>query len=1163
MNGNSGGEMFPPCGGEMGARVRAFDWSRNPLGPVSGWPREFKAAVDLCLSVEFPMILYGGPELIVIYNDYYRDFLDAKFSWALGRPCREVWSELWEGLEPVLARQMTGGEGVRFQEQRVDLYRNDILQEGYFDYTLSPIRSVGGQTSGIFCAATETTWRIVADRRSKALLSLSDRLVEGSQAEDVCALAADVLASAALDLPFCLIYLSDRGVPGGTRLAGSMGVSILPGTHAIPPLPPEDGQLIADARAYLADLGAVPVAEVISRMGPAVVVPLRQVSRNREPVGMMVAGISPSRPFDSDYRDFIRKIAGHIASSILDIRAKQADINRAEASAELDRAKSVFFSNISHEFRTPLTLIQGPVNDIIEDKALALPEHHRRGIEIVQGNARRLLKLVNALLDFSRAEAGRLQVAFELTDVGAWTAELVSHFDSLCRKAGLTLSVVCQPLPGPVYVDREMWEKIVLNLMSNAFKFTRSGTIRVSVTPGANGMELRVADTGIGIPATELPRIFERFHRVQSSGGRTGEGTGIGLAIVQEYVKLHGGEIEVVSGEGQGSEFTVKLPYGYTHLPPRSVSGQPDGTACAVRDNGRNTETYVDEALEWLKHEDDATGSQAGDDGAAIARNGYRILIVEDNPDMRNYVRRILERTGYGVTAVGDGIDALTAVRDNPLPDLVLTDVMMPRMDGFELLRCLRAEPRTAGINIVLLSARAGNEARIEGLSAGADDYLVKPFDARELVARIDSAIRLRQMRQEAVLRDYETREQLGHAPAAALPPIAQDAVQLALQAGRVGTWETDLITGSVARSPSHDAIFGYIPPIAEWTPATFFSHIEHEDRDRIADLYDAARKGTLPLNFICRIHRVDGELRWIEVQSSQVRDGAGKVIRLFGIVMDITERKLAEQRIQFLAYNDPLTGLPNRALAGEEVRNAIASARKDGGSVALLYLDIDAFKVINDSLGHSIGDRLLQAVAVRLAETVRPGQIVCRLGGDEFAIVLPSPAAGCKAATALATTILERMEAPIEIDGHALSLSITIGISTFPDHGDDFETLHRKADLAMYAAKLSGRNTFQFYDERMSAGADERLRLGNRLRQALEAGEFELYYQPQFDIASGRVLGAEALIRWNHPELGLVPPGKFIPLAEDNGLIIPIGEWVIRRACTQIAQWRGSPLGG
>jgi PAS domain S-box-containing protein len=448
--------------------------------------------------------------------------------------------------------------------------------------------------------------------------------------------------------------------------------------------------------------------------------------------------------------------------------AREEERQRAETLAELDRAKTIFFSNVSHEFRTPLTLLLAPLQDALSDRVNPLSPPQRERLELAHRNSLRLLKLVNTLLDFSRIEAGRMEAVYEATDLALLTTELASIFRSAIEQAGLRLIVDCPPLPEPVYVDREMWEKIVLNLLSNAFKFALEGEIAVRLhRADGDRVMLQIGDTGSGIPPEELPHLFERFYQVRGAASRTHEGSGIGLALVHELIRLHGGTVDVSSTVGQGSCFTVTIPLGTAHLPSDRIQAPRTLASTAV-----GAAPYVEQAQRWLPEESRGSWGSGGSWGSEEPLNSNslsppaspaspaspappaRILLVDDNADMRDYLTRILSEY-VQVEAVADGAAALAAAGER-VPDLVLSDVMMPGLNGFELLKALRADARTREVPIILLSARAGVESVVEGLEAGADDYLIKPFSAQELVSRVNAHLQIAQLRGEA-LREERT----------------------------------------------------------------------------------------------------------------------------------------------------------------------------------------------------------------------------------------------------------------------------------------------------------------------------------------------------------------------------------------------------------------------
>lgn len=785
-----------------------------------------------------------------------------------------------------------------------------------------------------------------------------------------------------------------------------------------------------------------------------------------------------------------------------------------QALAALDRARSAFFDNISHELRTPLMLMLGPLEDLLE-LASGLSEAHREELALAHRNAMRLLKLVNMLLDFARLEAGHVQASYHATDLASFTSELASVFRSAIERAGLHLVIDCPPLPEMVYVDSGMWEKIVLNLMSNALKFTLHGDIVVRLRAHGDRAELSVHDTGTGIAAHELPHLFERFYQAAGRKGRTQEGAGIGLALVQELVRLHGGTINVTSRENEGSTFVVAIPFGTAHLPAEQVFGQrphPDTLS--------STEMYASEALSWLPPAPPHTTPDP--DAAAIRMPRSQILLVEDNADLRGYLARLLSQY-YDVVTVADG-DAALAAMHAQRPDLVLTDVMMQGIDGVELVRILRQDSRTMTIPVILLSARATEEARIEGLQAGADDYLVKPFGARELLARVASQLaqseharRAQALRAEAdATRNYL--ETILESVSDAIVVIDRD-------------WRITFVNSKAAEEAgkTRDTLIGQDVRQA----------YAIETDDPILPMLAQTLYQRIP-GRMDYFHQATG--RWWDVRTTASPDG------LVSFNTDVTERKAAEK----IAQHDPLTGLPNRALLYEYAEHLMSAASREGRQMAFLFFDLDRFKPINDTYGHPAGDAVLKEVARRLHPCLRGGDLVTRIGGDEFVAVL-SNIGGADDAAAVARHALDRLRQPYVVDNQELTVTPSIGISLYPQDGQDTEELIRNADAAMYHAKENGKNDFQFFRAAFNDTTREALRIESRLRQGLASGEFVLFYQPVVDTATALVVGAEALLRWPamHSE-----PAVFIPVAEKAGMMNALGEWVLREACRQQREW-------
>ena len=761
--------------GEMASLIRTTDWSKTPLGPIDTWPQSLRTAVSICLGSRHPIVLWWGPERWMFYNDGYRPMLgESKHPQFLGRPGQECWAEIWDIIGPMMDQVIATGEATWSENLFLLMDRFGYLEETYYTFSYSPIRDEMGSPCGIFNACTETTGRVLGDRRMKTLREMS---IEARTVDDAARLCLEVLGRTARDIPFALVYLlDDQGKQ--LRLAAQAGLE--PGTLASPIA--VDMQELDDAAWPLAKVAARGESEMVDGLQErfdclpkepwaepahrAMVLPITRPG-GRQAAGALVLGISPRRAFDDDYRGFFDLVASHVATAESNARAYEEERQRAQRLAELDRAKTAFFSNVSHEFRTPLTLILGPVED-----ALGRGTLDGENLKTVHRSALRLLRLVNSLLDFSRIEAGRLQSAFEPTDLAVLTAGLAGSFQSLVEAAGMRLVVDCPPLLEPVYVDRSHWEKIVSNLVSNAFKFTFEGEIAVRLRRQNGHVELLVSDTGTGIPAHELPKVFERFHRVEGARGRSFEGTGIGLALVSDLVKAHGGTARVESLVGRGSTFFVSIPLGSAHLPEESIMGRKG----ASFDTPSLPPTLL-EARQWLSSPHAPPAVEAIDDvrPESIARDGRRILVADDNADMREYLLCLLKPL-WEVQVVRDGQEALASALAHP-PDLVLSDVMMPRMDGVALLRELRANTRTASVPVVLLSARAGEDAVLEGLETGADDYLVKPFSARELLTRIRTHLGMASVRRaaaEAATELAETRASLLRASETRLRRLAE-----------------------------------------------------------------------------------------------------------------------------------------------------------------------------------------------------------------------------------------------------------------------------------------------------------------------------------------------------------------------------------------------------
>jgi signal transduction histidine kinase len=755
------GDMdFLTGGGEMASLTRSFRWENTPLGPIYDWPHVLKTSVGLILGSRHPMWIGWGPEMTFLYNDAYLHVLGtSKHPWALGRPAAEVWAEVWDVCGPLARGVFERREAAFVDDVRLFMNRGKFVEETFYSFSYSPILDANGNVSGLFCPSTDVTPKVLNARRLRTLSELAANALVEKTIRSALASAMATLAKNPDDVPFALLYLVDAQngratlehvvrltaadaalTPAVVDLSGAAAESVWPIARVFGA---SHGEVISVARFESLPLGAAD-----QPLKHAIVMPVASPGQDK-PVAVLAAGINPARMLDTEYQTFFELVASQLGTAIQSARAAEEEKIRADRLAELDRAKTAFFSNVSHELRTPLTLLLGPIENALASRDAAQIGWHE--IEIMHRNAVRLLKLVNNLLDFSRIEGGRLRAAYEPVDLGVFTADLASVFRSAFERAGVQFAVVCDPLSQSVYVDREMWEKIVMNLLSNAFKFTLAGEVSISLKESGGCAVLQVKDSGTGIPAEELPNLFTRFHRVKGAKARTQEGSGIGLALVQELVKLHGGSVAVESVHGEGSTFTVSVPM------EQRLADSQGGTARMLESTAVETGSWRDEALTWLPS---ASAPQAI--RGPIEESRGRILLADDNADMREYVRRLLE-PHYQVETVDNGKGALDSALVKA-PDLVLTDVMMPEMDGFELLRSLRADPKTATVPVILLSARAGEESKVEGMEAGADDYLIKPFSARELLARVRSHLQMAQLRKqmEERLRQAAKLESLG-----------------------------------------------------------------------------------------------------------------------------------------------------------------------------------------------------------------------------------------------------------------------------------------------------------------------------------------------------------------------------------------------------------------
>ena len=874
--------------GELARRVAELDWAATPLGPAADWPADLAAAVRILLTSRFSMWMAWGPRLTVLYNDAYRrDTLRAKHPWALGRPADEVWAEIWPDIGPRIESVLETGQATWDEDLLLFLERAGYPEETYHTFSYSPLAD-GDRVAGMLCVVTENTDRVLSERRMATLRELAAALAPARAEAEVLAAVQDQLAANGHDLPFSLVYLFDEDAP---RLVGACGAGPDDPITSTAGWPLEEvragrPEIVDDLGARFADL---PTGAWSRPPHSAVLTPLPGAPGEDRVRGVLVVGLNPFRAFDERYRGFVDLLAGQIAAALVTARAYEAERRRAEALAELDRAKTEFFTGVSHEFRTPLTLIMGPIEQLLAAEQVD-PNRWRAELDVAHRNGLRLGRLVNTLLDFSRLQAGRLQARFVPTSLATFTAELAGMFRAAVERAGLRLEVDIEEPGEPVWVDRDSWEKIVSNLLSNAVKFTFDGSIAVALRRVGATVALDVADTGIGVPAGELELLFDRFHQVRGARGRSAEGSGIGLALVRDLVELHGGTVSVTSRVGAGTTFTVAVPLGTAHLPAEQVSGQApppqdagDATGSAV------TRSAVAEALRWME-----VPTVPIEPAQPAGQARPRLLVADDNADMREYLTRLLS-PGYALQVVTDGSAALAAARERP-PDLVITDVMMPDLDGFALIAALRAEPGTAGVPVIVLSARAGQDAVVEGLAAGADDYLVKPFSATELQARVRSTLALAGLRRrEAAWRG-------------ALLSALQDGLFVVDGGGQV-----------VQINDAFADLFGYghdglpYPRPHPWWPAPDVDPDGHAELTAaLAEIYETGRGRHLTPMY----HR-DGHRLWVETSAATLPDPdrPDAPPMVIGVARDVTAAHRTARRDRLLSDVGQLLSTPEGLL--------------------------------------------------------------------------------------------------------------------------------------------------------------------------------------------------------------------------------------------------------
>ncbi|MBY6684439.1 response regulator [Rhodococcus sp. BP-149] len=713
-------ELFPGTDATSTAH-REFDWSTTSLGPVENWPDALVTAIRTLFPSEVGQLVWWGEDLVQLFNHAYTPMAGDLFPEAVGQRAADCWRVGWEQLGP-LAHDALRGTAVHRTRQRVLLDRFGYLEETFFTFSYSPILGSGDTVNGVFVATTDVTQQVLAERRMSVLHELGSISVASRDIDDVCRASLDLLAGNEADVPFASIHLR-------TTHDAELG-EIRPVASTSATLPGRPHTATTVDRGVIDRVSTSGVGEIVG--ATAVVLPLHASSGR--PVGVLVAGISALRRFDEPYRVFLDLVAGRISTALTDAYSYAAERRRARDLEELDAAKTRFFENVSHEFRTPLTLLLGPLGDVVDDQENPLPPHRVRSLQTARRAALRLQRLVDTLLDVARGDADGFVVSLEPTDIVSLTTDCASMFRDATARAGVELHLA---LDGVTHrfaeMDRTMWTHVVMNLVSNAVKFTTAGSVTVSLRDDADTVTLTVTDTGPGVPEADRAKIFDRFYQVAAAAGRSREGSGVGLSLVRDLVAALHGTIDVSDGpDGTGSTFTVTLPRTVASAPPAS-----DATTQEVAEAlGAG---YIGEADTWRPLDGvrtDPTPDQR------------QVVLVEDNADMRDYLVGLLREQNWHVTMFADVDSAMAHARAHP-PDVILSDIMLPGRSGLSLVDEARSDGRLVRVPIVLLSARAGSESVVEGLRLGADDYVTKPFQPAELVARVRVHLELARLREQ------------------------------------------------------------------------------------------------------------------------------------------------------------------------------------------------------------------------------------------------------------------------------------------------------------------------------------------------------------------------------------------------------------------------------
>ncbi|MFK5969397.1 MAG: EAL domain-containing protein [Candidatus Marithrix sp.] len=806
-------------------------------------------------------------------------------------------------------------------------------------------------------------------------------------------------------------------------------------------------------------------------------------------------------------------IVSYVQSQKRKLWEKQLELEREKEIAtqlkESDRVKDEFLANTSHELRTPLNGIIGIAESLIDGATGELSKQTNVNLSMIASSGLRLLNLVNDILDFSKLKKQEFDLQRKAVDIRTITEVVLALSQPLIGNKQVQLSNKIPAHLPPIDADENRLQQILYNLVGNAIKFTDIGIIKVSAEIVENlKLVISVSDTGIGIPEEKLERIFEAFEQADGSTARIYGGTGLGLAVTQQLVYLHDGQMTVKSEVGIGSIFSFSLP-----VSKEKVAEQVTSSKLSVINHQLTDCIEINKINNNLHSE-------------------FSILIVDDEQVNRQVLINYLSLQNYSLHQVASGIEALEYL-DQEKPDLILLDVMMPHMSGYEVTRKIREHWQADELPVILLTAKNQVADLVVGLESGANDYLTKPVSKDELLARIKTHLNILQLKQARLEAEQKYRN------------IFENVIE--------GIFQCTIDGQYLSVNPACINMFGYESAEQMYTEITNIDQQLYVNPQRRFEFIELLASNSNVQDFEYQARCRNGAIIWVKETVHVVRNNDGKIQYYEGIVENITGRKHAEEKLRYDATHDQLTGLLNRNSFTESLTDAIA---QDDLVFAVLFVDLDRFKIVNDSMGHLIGDQLLTDIAGRLSQEVTGDNIVARFGGDEFALIFKN-SPNLQTLEQDIANILYKFSQPYQLKDETFNTTASIGVALSNSEYKTADEMLRDADTAMYEAKKQGGDKSVIFQPGMRTRIVNMLKMEGDLRKALERDEFLVYYQPIISLETSKLVGFEALVRWQHPHQGLVTPNSFIPLAEETGLIKELGLWVFETACLQLKNWQ------